>query len=116
MDSIVPEFEVKTTAENLEAARDGEAYEISNMYPQFIADAKEEKVEKAEKSFTWAYNTEEKHHEFYVNARIAILANAENTLPSGYAVCPVCGNTYEIANVDENCAFCMAPKENFIIF
>ena len=116
MDSIHPEFEVKTTAENLEIARDGEAYEISRMYNQFITDAQEEKVVKAEKTFTWAMDTEEKHHEFYVNARIAILANAENTLPSGYAVCPVCGNTYAIATVDENCAFCGAPKENFINF
>ncbi len=59
MDEFKPEFEVKTTAENLQAAIDGESYEVSTMYPQFLDESKLEKVEKAEKSFTWAIDTEE---------------------------------------------------------
>jgi len=116
MDSIHPVFEVKTTAENLQAAIDGEAYEISTMYPQFLADAEKEKVDKAQKTFTWALDTEKKHHAFYTKALEALKANAENTLSPGYAVCPVCGNTYESAAVDESCAFCGTPRENFIVF
>ena len=34
--------EVKSTAENLQAAIDGENYEVVSMYPQFIKDAEEE--------------------------------------------------------------------------
>ncbi len=115
MEDFKPEFEVKTTAENLQAAIDGESYEIKTMYPQFLADAKTEKVEKAEKSFTWAFDTEKKHLQFYTNALQALKSNTEKTLPVGYAVCPVCGNTYDNANVDEKCAFCQTGKDKFII-
>lgn len=115
MDNIVPEFEVKTTAENLQAAIDGESYEVSSMYPQFLEDAKAEKVEKATKSFTWAFDTEKKHNQFYKEALDALNANKENILPFQYAVCPVCGNTYDASAVDEKCAFCQTSKEKFII-
>lgn len=115
MDAFTPEFEVKTTAENLQAAIDGESYEVSTMYPQFLADAAAEKVEKATKSFTWASDTEKKHMQFYTSALQALNANAENTLPFEYAVCPVCGNTYDKAAMDEKCAFCQTSKDKFIL-
>jgi rubrerythrin len=115
MDEFKPEFEVKTTAENLQAAIDGETYEVTTMYPQFLADAESEKVLDATKSFTWASETEKKHQQFYKNALQALNLKAENTLPSGYAVCPVCGNTYDKAYMDAECAFCMTPSEKFII-
>lgn len=116
MEDFKPEFEVKTTAENLQAAIDGESYEVATMYPQFLSDAKTEKVEKAEKSFTWAFDTEKKHQQFYSKALESLKANAEKTLPIGYAVCLVCGNTYDIASLDEKCAFCQTSKEKFIDF
>lgn len=116
MEEFKPEFEVKTTAENLKAAFEGETYEVTAMYTQFLADAKEENVEKATKSFTWASDTEKKHAEFYTAALKALEANAENTMPFVYAVCPVCGNTYDNANVDANCAFCQTAKEKYFIF
>jgi len=115
MEAFTPEFEVKTTAENLKTAIEGETYEVTTMYPQFLADAKSEKVEKAEKSFNWAFDTEKKHQQFYTKALEALNATAENTLPSEYAVCPVCGNTYDKAKLDEKCAFCQTSKEKFII-
>jgi rubrerythrin len=37
-------------------------------------------------------------------------------LPASYAVCPVCGNTYDGANIDEKCAFCQTPKDKFFTF
>jgi rubrerythrin len=115
MSDFSPEFEVKSTAENLQAAIDGETYEATTMYPQFLADAKTEMVAKAEKSFNWAFDTEKKHAEFYRAALIALNSNGESGLPIEYAVCPVCGNTYDNANVDAKCAFCMTPKDKFII-
>jgi rubrerythrin len=114
MEDFKPEFEVKTTAENLQAAIDGESYEATTMYPQFLADAKTENVEKATKSFTWALDTEKKHHNFYASALEALKATAENTLPTEYVVCPVCGNTYDKAKQDDKCAFCQTSKEKFL--
>jgi len=114
MEDFKPEFEVKTTAENLQAAIDGESYEVATMYPEFIATANAEKVEKAVKSFTWAIDTEKKHAEFYKKALEALKQNKEYTLAFDYVVCPVCGNTYEKASMDKNCAFCQTSSEKFI--
>ena len=115
MDDFTPEFELKTTAENLQAAIDGETYEVTTMYPQFLEDARNEKVEKAVKSFTWAMDTEKKHQDYYTKALTALNAYAENTLPFQYLVCPVCGNTYDISSADEKCSFCQTKKEKFFV-
>lgn len=115
MEDFKPEFEVKSTAENLQAAIDGETYEVTTMYPQFLKDAKEEKVEKAEKSFTWAYDTEKKHQQFYTNDLASLKAGTSEAAVVEYAVCPVCGNTYPKANLDPKCAFCQTDKAKFIV-
>jgi rubrerythrin len=115
VESFTPQFEVKTTAENLQAAIDGENYEVSNMYPQFLKDAGDEKVMKAEKSFRWAFETEKKHSQFYAEALKALKDKTVSSLPSAYAVCPVCGNTYDNAKTDANCTFCGTPKTRFFV-
>lgn len=115
MEPFTPEFEVKTTAENLQAAIEGETYEETTMYPGFIEAAKTEKVEKAVKSFTWAMDTEKKHKEFYIKALDALNTKNMANLSLGYAVCPVCGNTYEAAAIEANCAFCGTSKDKFIL-
>ena len=115
MEEFKPDFVVKTTAENLQAAIDGETYEVTTMYPQFLADARDEKVQKAIKSFTWAFDTEKKHQLFYTQALGALHENAEYKLAFEYAVCPVCGNTYEKAKGEEKCAFCQTNREKFLI-
>ncbi|HEY3371557.1 MAG TPA: ferritin family protein [Prolixibacteraceae bacterium] len=111
---MTPQFDVKTTAENLQSAIDGETYESTTMYPQFLADAKVEKADKAIKSFNWALDTEKKHQEFYTQALRALNSMAENTMPMNYAVCPVCGNTYDKAKLDGKCSFCQTRNEKFI--
>jgi rubrerythrin len=115
MEDFTPEFEVKTTAENLQAAIEGETYESTTMYPQFLEDAKAEKVEKATKSFTWAFDTEKKHQQFYTNSLKALNSMADNTLPVEYLVCPVCGNTYDKGTMEKKCAFCQTAEEKFLL-
>ncbi|MFZ4398693.1 MAG: rubrerythrin family protein [Bacteroidales bacterium] len=115
MEDFTPSFEVKTTVENLQAAIEGETYEVTTMYPQFLNDAKTDNVEKASKSFTWASDTEKKHQQFYTKALEALNLKTETALPMEYLVCPVCGNTYDKTSVDEKCAFCQTSKEKFIV-
>ena len=114
MEPFTPQFEVKTTAENLQAAIDGETYEETTMYPGFLSDAETEKAVDAVKSFTWARDTEKKHAEFYKQALAALQAGNESTLSFDYEVCPVCGNTYEAGSVDEKCAFCQTSRDQFV--
>jgi len=114
MEAFNPEFEVKSTAENLQAAITGETYEIDSMYPRFLDDAKAEKVEKATKSFTWAMDTEKKHQSFYAASLEALNGAGEKTLPFEYFVCPVCGNTYDKVSLEPKCGFCQTDQEKFI--
>jgi len=118
IEDFTPSFEVKSrsTVENLKAAIEGEAYEITRMYPQFITDAIDEEVKEAEKSFNWAIDTEKKHLQFYTKAVEAISSKEEKALAVEYAVCPVCGNTYDKNSMDEKCAFCQTSKDKFILF
>ena len=115
MEDFKPEFEVKTTAENLQVAIDGESYEVSTMYPQFIVDAKFEKSEDAIKSFSWAFDTEKKHQGFFKTALEALNAGGEKSLQSQWFICPVCGNTFNGATVTETCDFCLTKKDKFIV-
>lgn len=109
-------FDVKSTAENLEDAIQGETYEIETMYPDFLAAAQKEKSKDAVKSFTWAFDTEKKHQVFYKKALAAINSIGEKGLPFNWSVCPTCGNTYDLASVTKACDFCMTPREKFISF
>jgi len=107
---------VLSTAENLTDAMKGETYELTTMYPEFIAAAEKEKSKDAVKSFTWALDTEKKHQVFYNTALAALSAGGEKTLPLSWFVCPVCGNTYDAATVAKACDFCLTAKEKFISF
>jgi rubrerythrin len=115
-DPVIGKFEVKTTAENLVDASNGETYELTTMYPGFIKSAEAEKENGAKKSFTWAMDTEKKHNTFYQKALESLKAGSEKTFPGEWYVCPVCGNTYDVNTVKEACDFCMTPKAKFEVF
>ena len=110
MDSIKPQFEVKTTAENLQAAIDGETHEFEAMYPDFIKSAETDGVTDAVTSFTWAMDTEKKHAEFYKAALDKLNKKDLSGMAVDYFVCPKCGNTFESANSPEKCDFCIVSK------
>ena len=109
-------FDVLSTTENLADAIKGETYEIDTMYPGFISAAETEKSSDAVKSLSWANDTEKKHQAFYKKTLEALNAGGENGLPLTWLVCPVCGNTYDLASVKEACDFCMTKKEEYIVF
>jgi rubrerythrin len=115
-DPVKPEFEVKTTKENLGDAISGETYEMTTMYPGFIATAKAEDVIPAMKSFRWAMDTEKKHQVMYQNALNALNANKPGSVAGVYWVCPKCGNTYDVAKPEATCSFCSTKNEKFIKF
>ncbi|MEG2065024.1 MAG: ferritin family protein [Alistipes sp.] len=109
----VAEFEVKTTAENLQAAIDGETYEFTTMYPGFITDAEAEKVQAALVSFNYAQDAEKGHAKIYGDA-LANIATPE-VIAATYFVCPKCGNTYAGTPADV-CEFCQTASADFVVF
>jgi len=63
---------VKSTAENLQAAIDGETEEFTNMYPGFIEEAQNEGNTKAKRSFEMANAAEKVHADLYKKALAAL--------------------------------------------
>lgn len=101
--------EVKSTAENLEAAASGEKYESTEMYPGFMKDAEEAGDKKAFNSFHWANEAEKVHEGLYREALAALSKPGEEY---DYFICPVCGYT-EKRSAPEKCPVCGAPGSRF---
>jgi rubrerythrin len=114
-DPVIGSFEVKTTRENLTDGINGESYESSTMYPDFIKVAEQEKSDDAKKSYTWAMDTEKKHKAFAQNA-LQNLDTADHNSMIKWYVCPVCGNTYDEPTMKDKCDFCKTTKDKFIVF
>jgi rubrerythrin len=100
---------VKGTAENLQAAMDGEAYEFQKMYPQFVAAAEKEGHAGALISFRHAMQVEQTHHRLYGQALEAVKSGKDLPAASIY-VCSVCGHTV-IGEPPDKCPVCGARKE-----
>ena len=102
---------IKSTAENLQAAIEGEGEEFKDMYPKMLAEAQAEGNKPAEFSFKNALAVEEIHHGLYSKALEAVKGG--NDLPAGKIyICPVCGNTVE-GDVPDTCPVCGVPGSKF---
>jgi rubrerythrin len=111
---VKPEYKVGTTKENLNDAINGEKYEVTAMYPGFLATAKAENVPDASKSFRWAMDTEKRHQQYYANALTALDNKTTASLPKVYWICPKCGNTYDVPVPESMCSFCSTGSSRFI--
>ena len=101
--------EVRSTAENLQAAAEGEKYENTEMYPAFIKDAEEAGDKKALNSFHWANESEKVHEVLYREALASLGQPGEEY---DYYICPVCGYT-EKRSAPEKCPVCGAHGSRF---
>ena len=103
---------VKTTADNLKAAIEGEGHEFQTMYPAFLAEAKAEQNAPAVASIQHALAVEEIHHGLYSQA-LAAVQSGEDLEPAAIYVCQVCGNTV-LGEAPDKCPVCGAPKGRFV--
>jgi len=78
------------TLENLQAAAEGEHYEFSEMYPEFIETATSEGDKKALQTFEYA-NAAEKVHGGIFNELKALVAKGSDAEEKTTYLCPVCG-------------------------
>ena len=102
---------VKGTAENLQAAIEGEAHEFKSMYPEFIAEAEKEGNQSALTSFKYANEVEEIHHGLYEEA-LAKFRAGEDLPAADMYVCGVCGYTVA-GDVPEKCPVCGSVSKVF---
>jgi len=102
---------VKSTAENLQVAIDGEGHEFKEMYPQFVRQAEAEGNTPAVMSFKNAMTVEEIHHGLYSSAAEA-LKHGDDLPEAPIFVCGVCGNTV-LDEAPDKCPICGAPNRRF---
>ena len=100
---------VKMTAENLQAAVEGEGYEDQTMYPKFLAEAKTENNAAAAKSFEFALAAEKVHHDLYAQALEAV-KTGKDASESPIYLCTICGNLMT-GSAPDKCPICGAPKD-----
>ncbi|HEC37788.1 MAG TPA: rubrerythrin family protein [bacterium] len=102
---------IKSTKENIQAAVEGEHYEFTKMYPEFLKDAKAEGDKNAERTFNYANEVEKVHHKLYKSALEAV-ENGKDLEKREVHICPVCGYTHE-GPLPEKCPVCGAVKKVF---
>jgi rubrerythrin len=102
---------IKSTKENLLAAKGGENYEFTEMYPGFIKQAEAEGKDKARDSFDLANEVEQIHHALFI-AALSKIEKGETIGEKPIYVCQYCGNTVE-GEAPEKCPVCGAPKRMF---
>lgn len=100
--------QVGTTAENLQIGIDGETYEYTSMYPDFLKDAEVESNKAAKMSFMFAMKAEAVHAALYKEA----LDNIDSEAETFYYLCPICGNIEKFEPMV--CTICGAPGSKFI--
>jgi rubrerythrin len=102
---------IRSTGENLLAAKGGENYEFTEMYPAFIKQAQAEGEGKARDSFDLANKVEQIHHGLF-DAALSKIEKGEAIDERPIYVCQVCGNTVE-GMAPERCPICGAPRRMF---
>jgi rubrerythrin len=103
---------VKSTAENLNEAVNGETFEFTKMYPEFIEAAKAENNKAALISFNYANKVEQVHAELYKKA-VESISSKKDLPKADIYICPVCGDTF-VGEVPDRCPVCGLVKEKFV--
>ena len=103
---------IKTTPENLKEAIEGEHYEFTKMYPEFLEDSKSDGNSGAQRTFHLANEVEKIHHKFYEVALKAVESGKDLDKTDIY-VCPVCGYPAE-GSAPDACPVCGTPKDKFM--
>jgi rubrerythrin len=95
---------IGTTKDNLTAASIDEHQGFTRMYPLFMDKAREERNERAEKSFHYANQVEKIHHAYYEEALAAVKEGRQLEVRA-YSICQVCGNIVT-GSTPDRCPIC----------
>ena len=101
---------VGSTADNLQAAIDGETYEFTEMYPPMVEQAEADN-HKAKRMFKYATEAEAIHAKLYQQALEAVQQGKD--LDVDFYLCPVCGYI-EFGQPTEECPVCGTKPEKFV--
>ena len=102
---------VGDTASNLQAAIDGENFEVEEMYPAYRAVAELQGERRAVQSMNFALEAEKIHAGMYQKAKQAVDSGSDIKLGDVF-ICSVCGYTVE-GEAPERCPVCGATRARF---
>jgi len=102
---------IGTTLDNLEAAAEGEHYEFSKMYPEFIEAAKQDDHSKALQTFEYANAAEKVHGGIFKDLKEKV-ASGTDAEEKAVHLCPVCG-WVGMEPVPDKCPICNTSKKAF---
>jgi rubrerythrin len=101
----------KTTAENLQAAIDGETYEFETMYPEFAKIAEEENFPEIAKRLKSIAKAEKHHKERYENLLKELKAGTVFKKDGEVTwICRECGYVHVGKDAPEECPSCDHPR------
>ncbi len=106
--------EVAGTIENLQAAIDGENFEVEEMYPAYDAVAKLQAEKEAIRTIHYAIEAEKIHAAMYTEAKQAAKDNKDLAIGAVH-ICPVCGYTVA-GDAPDACPVCGVAKSKFVKF
>ncbi|MBS3734738.1 MAG: rubrerythrin family protein [Phycisphaerae bacterium] len=107
-------FAYASTSENLQGAIDGETFEITEMYPAYLAIAEMQEESAAVRSMNYALAAEKIHAAMFTNAKEAVEAGGDVEL-GPVQICTVCGHTVE-GDAPDVCPICQAKKDKYVAF
>jgi len=102
---------IGATAENIQAAIDGETHEYTEMYPPMLEQAKADD-HKAKRMFAFAVKAEAVHAEVYKQA-LAAVKDGKDLDASQIYLCPVCGHI-EFGNPPDACPICATKGSKYV--
>lgn len=106
--------DVGTTEDNLQAAIDGEDFEVEEMYPAYDVVAKLQEEKGAVRSVHYAIEAEKIHSAMYTQAKQTVKEGKDIDIGDIY-ICPVCGYT-DVNDPPDACPVCGVSKEKFVKF
>ena len=105
-------FGISSTSENLVAARNGEIFESTQMYPAYIAVAEMQEEKDAIKAMKYATAAEKVHAARYEEAK-KYVDEGKDLEAEKILMCPVCGYiTFD--DSEEACPICGCKANKFI--
>lgn len=105
-------FGLTDTSENLQGAIDGELFEVTQMYPTYIAAAELQGEKTAVRAMRYAVEAEQVHADLFTLAKEAV-DGGKDLEAEVMLLCPVCGYI-SLTGEEKNCPICNVKSEMFI--
>jgi len=107
-------FGLGSTSANLAGAIEGELFEVNEMYPAYLAEAKRQGERTAVRSMTFAFKAEKIHARMYQKAKQAVDRKRDVKLGAVH-ICTMCGHTIE-GRLPKKCPICGAAQSRYESF